>query len=157
MTHRQQLAVLILQQTDDCILSPGKPQKKSGYTRVQSADHQRKYAHVQACEWAHGPKPTALHEVAHSCRNRVCVNPRHLRWATRQENADDRMRHGAPGPGNRAVGERRNPEARRARERRADRDRPDDEIAREVDVLLCKPAYSSWGARTCPEYPSHFM
>lgn len=30
--------------------------------------------------------------AAHSCRNRNCVAPTHLRWATRQENVDDQVR-----------------------------------------------------------------
>lgn len=31
---------------------------------------------------------------AHSCGNRVCVNPHHLRWATPQENYADKRLHG---------------------------------------------------------------
>jgi hypothetical protein len=43
------------------------------------------------CEEAHGPPPTPEHEAAHSisCISRRCVNQRHLRWATRGENAND--------------------------------------------------------------------
>lgn len=48
------------------------------------------------CEERHGPPPTSSHEAAHSCGNGYggCVNPEHLRWATRQENEDDKEAHG---------------------------------------------------------------
>jgi hypothetical protein len=32
--------------------------------------------------------------VLHSCDNKLCVNPAHLRWGTAQENADDRESRG---------------------------------------------------------------
>jgi hypothetical protein len=53
-------------------------------------------AHVYVCEQAHGPKPSPLHEVAHSCgRGHLkCCNPKHLRWATRKENHADKVIHG---------------------------------------------------------------
>jgi hypothetical protein len=49
---------------------------------------------VLVCESVHGNRPTAKHEVAHSCGRRVCVNPRHVRWATHAENMADRVQHG---------------------------------------------------------------
>lgn len=33
-------------------------------------------------------------DVAHSCGNRWCVNPDHLRWATRSQNMQDKVGHG---------------------------------------------------------------
>lgn len=47
-------------------------------------------AHREMCRLAHGDKPGAQFEVAHACDNPSCVNPKHLRWATRQENHDDK-------------------------------------------------------------------
>lgn len=45
---------------------------------------------------AHGEPPSPLHDAAHSCgkAHRGCVNPRHLRWATKTENQADRLSHG---------------------------------------------------------------
>jgi hypothetical protein len=50
---------------------------------------------------AHGePEGEAL-ESAHSCGNGhlACVNPSHLRWATRSENQRDRLKHGTSSRG----------------------------------------------------------
>lgn len=48
------------------------------------------------CELAYGPPSTPNLEAAHGCGNGHlgCVNPKHLRWATRLENMQDRALHG---------------------------------------------------------------
>lgn len=51
-------------------------------------------AHRAMCILAHGEPADQELEAAHSCNNRWCVNPKHLRWATAQENAQDRNEHG---------------------------------------------------------------
>lgn len=72
----------------------------SGYPRVYYCGQSTRATRV-ICERIHGPQPTPAHEVAHSCGNRVCLNPRHLRWATRKENMADTLLHGTRNRGER--------------------------------------------------------
>jgi hypothetical protein len=55
------------------------------------------------CEAAHGPAPSPEHECAHSCGrgDQGCVHPQHLRWATPQENQQERVDHGTSNRGER--------------------------------------------------------
>lgn len=48
------------------------------------------------CERINGAPPSEIHHAAHSCGfgHLGCINPRHIRWATPQENSDDRDAHG---------------------------------------------------------------
>ena len=68
---------------------------KNGYAMVS---HGGRYVAVSRfmCEQKNGFPPTAKHETAHNCGNGHlgCVNPNHLRWATRKENQADRIIHG---------------------------------------------------------------
>lgn len=75
-----------------CLLWPFKLGGKSYGTF--SHNKRRVYVHQYLCAIRHGPPPTASHEVAHNCGNQLCVNPKHLRWATRTENQADRKKHG---------------------------------------------------------------
>lgn len=75
----------------------------SGYgTILRMIDGKRKpfRVHVVACEVGHGPKPDGK-QVAHSCHNRACCNPRHLRWATSKENIGDSVAAGRTAKGDR--------------------------------------------------------
>lgn len=51
-------------------------------------------AHRHMCFLAHGAAPEGKPQVAHSCGNKRCFNPTHLRWATPAENASDKYFHG---------------------------------------------------------------
>lgn len=58
-------------------------------------------AHALVCEAWHGPKPTPEHEPAHWDGNRLNNHFANLRWATKAENAADRVRHGTNSLGER--------------------------------------------------------
>ena len=80
--------------SDDCLMWPfhrnqlGRP--------LIHIEGRNRYANQLICERVHGPRPSQRHVSAHSCGNghEACVNPRHLRWATFQENSEDMVAHG---------------------------------------------------------------
>lgn len=88
--------------SDDCLTWPF-AKTTHGYGQLWT-DHpyRLELAHRVICRIVHGDAPTEKHEVAHSCGNGFsgCVNPRHLRWATRVENMADKIRHGTTFRGN---------------------------------------------------------
>ena len=86
---------------DDCLRWPFADDGK-GYGVVK-VDGQQTSAHRAMCKLVHGDPPTADHEVAHSCGqgHLRCVNPNHLRWATRSENHADKLTHGTHNRGER--------------------------------------------------------
>ena len=84
--------------TNDCVLYPGKP-SAGGYGAVATGKAVPRGAHLISCEIAHGPRPEEGMEAAHSCGVRMCINPRHLRWATKVENQGDRVKHGTSNRG----------------------------------------------------------
>lgn len=86
---------MLNQQTDDCVLWPFS-KTSWGYGHLQ-VDGKMRQVHRLACEHLHGPPPTDLHQAAHTCGVRLCVNSRHLRWATRKENEADKVKHGTAG------------------------------------------------------------
>lgn len=84
--------------SDDCIFWPSR--SRTEYINVR-ADGQDRCAHNLICELEHGPRPTDQHETAHSCGNGGCLNRRHVRWATHQENEADKKIHGTKAQGER--------------------------------------------------------
>lgn len=94
----QRTLVKVLQaETAQCIVWPHcKCGRGYGYVVV---DGMRRKVHVVVCEMSHGPRPSPTHEAAHSCGNRICVNRRHIRWATHAENMADKLIHGTSNRG----------------------------------------------------------
>ena len=79
--------------SDDCLNWPYE-KDADGYGKLRWQGR-RAVASRIVCELAHGAPPSPRREAAHSCGrgHRGCVNPRHLRWATRRENAADMHLH----------------------------------------------------------------
>lgn len=82
----------------DCLIWPFAISKDTGYG-LMVANGAGSNAHRVMCEMAHGKSPYPDYDAAHSCRNRACCNPRHLRWASRSENMMDKVRDGTDNRG----------------------------------------------------------
>lgn len=67
-----------------------------GYGRV-NWDGVNSHVSRLICESFHGAALDKKMQVAHSCGERSCINPRHLRWATKKENEADKKIHGTVG------------------------------------------------------------
>lgn len=80
---------------DECLLWPY-AKNNEGYGQINLGSGRKKLAHRAVCEETHGAPPNPSAESAHGCGNghKGCVTPRHLRWATRAENAADMVAHG---------------------------------------------------------------
>lgn len=72
---------------DGCMLWLGR-KDRHGYGKFDSGA--TTLAHRVSLHMSEGVAPMSRHQSAHSCRNRDCVAPAHLRWATPRENAIDR-------------------------------------------------------------------
>jgi hypothetical protein len=77
---------------NDCVLWPGGKNHR-GYPSMRLGKKPNITAHRLICERAHGAPPTKKHHAAHSCGNKPCVNPQHLRWTTAKENIADKIVH----------------------------------------------------------------
>ena len=90
MNRYEQLLELAAIKTDDCTIWPyGKAGDEYGGISVEGVS---RYCHRIICELSHG-MPFDGAEAAHSCGIRLCINPRHTRWATSQENSADALDH----------------------------------------------------------------
>lgn len=89
-------------QAQECLMWPFWRDESHGYGHVTYDGRGMKPSRVM-CILAHGKPPVKGLQSAHSCGNGHlgCVNPRHLRWATRSQNQMDRVEHGTHNRGER--------------------------------------------------------
>lgn len=75
---------------DDCLLWPYNISNR-GYPQI-TINRDVFTVHRLVCKAAHGEPPQDDLHAAHRCNNRRCVNPRHLYWATRGQNEQDKSK-----------------------------------------------------------------
>lgn len=69
----------------------------NGYPRVcvmVGGKYRYALVHILVCEAFHDPRPSPLHEAAHGDGDHTNCAKGNLRWATRSENENDKLRHG---------------------------------------------------------------
>jgi len=81
--------------TNKCILWPFAIRKSSGYGAFDIRENGRKInvdIHRYICKISNGI-PELGKEAAHTCGNRICINPHHLYWASHLQNMQDAISH----------------------------------------------------------------
>lgn len=94
------------QLTNKCILWPFSIDE-GGYAQMSEGDETRR-VHNLVLRKTIGEPPTpeqccALHTSHDICGSRNCINPKHLRWGSIQENIDDRILDGTNANGEKSV------------------------------------------------------
>jgi hypothetical protein len=86
--------------SEDCLVFPFSI-GSHGYGQFNDGSRCPSLAHRYVCLKFHGiPSRSTMH-AAHSCGNKTCVNPKHIRWASRSENEGDKKQHGRDNAGQR--------------------------------------------------------
>lgn len=82
--------------SDECLIWPFFRDRNGYGTAYAYGGRFGRLAHRIMCIAAHGDPPSDAHEATHACGqgHTGCVNPRHLRWATHEENMKDKHTHG---------------------------------------------------------------
>lgn len=78
--------------TEECIIWPFKSVTGSGYPR-SCFEGKRIDVHRFVCIKYCGSPVGDKKYAAHYCGNRLCINPKHIRWATAKENTNDLFIH----------------------------------------------------------------
>lgn len=91
MSPREFFEAALQYSGNSCLLWPYALQTNR-YSKI-GIDGKVQTAHRAVCLAVHGPAPEG-HDAAHSCGNRTCLTPKHLRWATKIDNAADMVAHG---------------------------------------------------------------
>lgn len=81
----QEFLALQARDTDECVAWPYSKSRTFGVVHDPNSPTTLTLTHLLSCTMAHGEPPTPKHQAAHSCHNPLCLNPRHLRWATKAE------------------------------------------------------------------------
>lgn len=89
---RKWLERAILSDAEECLVWPFAT-KPNGYGDFRIRGRMM-YPHRYVCMSANGDPPDMSMQAGHSCGNRACCNPKHIRWVTRQENEADKRVHG---------------------------------------------------------------
>ena len=95
MTRKEFIADALASCVEHCIVWPFAVRKSSGYGAHSLCQNGRKSncdIHRHVCQQAHGDRRGM--EAAHRCGNKLCINPRHLYWATHLDNMADAKEHG---------------------------------------------------------------
>ena len=92
MSPSRFLAGAIAYHGDDCLEWPFS-KSGGGYGKI-GRNGKILDVHRLVCREVHGAPPEPKFETAHSCGNRACCNPQHLRWDSRKGNFSDKLKHG---------------------------------------------------------------
>lgn len=88
-------SVAMVYEGDDCLIWPFS-RNAAGYATMFAKKGDTTIVSRAVCEMKRGRPPSPDHDAAHSCGkgHEGCINPHHLRWATKLENAADKFVHG---------------------------------------------------------------
>lgn len=130
-------------------------QSGKGYSKIQFGGRSTTASHVM-CVLCYGDRPNGM-EAAHNCGNRLCVNPRHLRWDTALGNHADKKLHGTASLGERNGGATlTNAQAEEVLIAAVKGDRTDKEIAAQYGISAATVFSIATGRKwkfLCPEIP----
>lgn len=85
---------VLIYKGDDCLYWPY-GSSSNGYGQI-IIDKVKRNTHAIVCEKVNGPRPSPRHVASHTCGqgHKGCVNPKHLKWQTYEEDCADKVTHG---------------------------------------------------------------